>query len=99
MQRPDPTMVGHWRELLTGGLEFRLRVHLARLCDEPFEHLAGAAERLSLCSGLVACGDLAVALEEAKRCAPLHARLKQSDVEELFCRIWSGEQRFVARVG
>lgn len=99
MQRPDPTMVGHWRELLSGGLEFRLRVHLARLCDEPFEHLAGAAERLSLCSGLVACGDLAVALEEAKRCAPLHARLKHADVEELFCRIWSGEQRFVARVG
>ena len=97
--RPDPTMVGHWRELLGGGLEFRLRGHLDRLISEPVEHLAGAAERLSLCSGLVACGDLGVALEEARRSDPLHARLADADVEELFCRLWSGNERFVARVG
>jgi len=97
--RPDPTMVGHWRELLGGGLEFQLRTHLDRLAQEPVEHLAGATERLSLCSGLVACGDLRIALEEAKRSDPLHARLSEADIEELFCRLWSGSQRFVARVG
>ena len=97
--RPDPTMVGHWRELLGGGLEFQLRTHLDRLAQEPVEHLAGATERLSLCSGLVACGDLRIALEEAKRSDPLHARLSEADIEELFCRLWSGSHRFVARVG
>ena len=98
-QRPDPTMVGHWRELLGGALEFQLRAHLDRLIEEPIEHLAGATERLSLCSGLVACGDLSIALEEARRSDPLHARLSDRDIEELFCRMWSGEHRFVGRVG
>ena len=66
-------MVGHWRELLGGALEFHGGAHLDRLIEEPIEHLAGATERLSLCSGLVACGDLSIALEEARRSDPLHA--------------------------
>ena len=81
--------VAQWRQMVGGGLEFRLRRCLDQLPLDHLNQLAAAAEMMSLRAGLIACGDLNLALDLAVQGDPMLARLDTDELVDSLSRFWA----------
>jgi tetratricopeptide (TPR) repeat protein len=93
----DHARIGHWRQVLVGGADFRLRKHLDEIDLDHLQELAGAAEALSIGAGMVCCADLARAVDLSRQADPLLAHLDPAGAADWLGRLWSGSAALAHR--